>query len=80
MSLQIKESKSLQNKKRPEQRFMENLADFLMQEQLLTLPECERLKEKIEKNGVPLKTIVYQMKGQEANDILLPTASIICSA
>ena len=51
MSLQIKESKSLQNKKRPEQRFMENLADFLMQEQLLTLPECERLKEKREKNG-----------------------------
>ncbi len=51
MSLQIKESKSLQNKKRPEQRFMENLVDFLMQEQLLTLPECERLKEKIEKNG-----------------------------
>ena len=51
MSLKIKESKSIQRKKQPEQSFMENLADLLMQEQLLTLPECERLKEKIEKNG-----------------------------
>lgn len=51
MSLQIKESKSFPKKKQSEQRVMENLADLLLQEQLLTLLEGERLKEKIEKNG-----------------------------
>lgn len=51
MSQQIKEIKSLQKKKQPERSFMENLAELLMQEQLLTLLECEILKGKIEKNG-----------------------------
>ena len=51
MSLQRRETKSIQKKKQPEQKLMKSLAELLMQEQLITLLECERLKEEIEKNG-----------------------------